>query len=61
MFGKATDERMDDKTAGVITSWFGKKVFLVSAYEFLGTMNGDQQKITILSNDFLNSGLKDGF
>lgn len=48
-------------TSKVTYIWAGKKVVLLSKYEYLGVQNGDRQQISIIDINYLNSELKSGF
>jgi hypothetical protein len=61
LFGPPFSTTKDDKTGSIIHIWRGKKISLVSTYEYLGIMDGDRQQIVVLDNAFIDKGMKDGF
>lgn len=61
LFGKPTSVDAAEGSGEVTYIWAGKKVLLLSKYEYLGVQNGDRQQIFIFDINFLNSDIKNGF
>ena len=61
LFGKPTTVDTPKDTGEVKYIWAGKKVMLLSKYEYLGVQNGDRQQISIVDINFLNSDINSGF
>jgi len=61
LFGAPTRYVEPVDVMGVEFLWIGKKVLLTSRYEFIGTLSGDLQRISIVDLSFLNNGDTEGF
>ncbi|RMZ60381.1 hypothetical protein D1632_05440 [Chryseobacterium nematophagum] len=57
LFGEPTSAKLEEASF----SWTGRKVTLISTYDYLGVRNGDQQNIIIISLDYLKSIKKNAF
>ena len=61
LFGPPTSFLNDEETSEVSYTWIGKKVGLISTYQYLGVRNGDRQQISIVSLSYLQETMKNGF
>lgn len=61
LFGKPTSVDAPEGSGEISYLWTGKKVLLVSKYEYLGVQNGDRQQINIIDLNFANANIKSGF